>query len=90
MQRCSAKSKQSGVQCKNYALSHKKVCRMHGANGGPHTKQGAIACRNAPLKHGYYTKEMQEERRFFGQLIKGENVALKNTDDREFNQALNL
>lgn len=28
--RCSAKSKQSGVQCKNYAIAGGTVCRFHG------------------------------------------------------------
>lgn len=28
--RCSAKSKQTGVQCKNYAIAGGTVCRFHG------------------------------------------------------------
>ena len=32
MQRCKAKSKRSGEQCKNYAIKDYGVCRMHGAH----------------------------------------------------------
>jgi len=40
MQRCSAKSKRSSKQCKNYAVRDCNVCRMHGARGGPKTAKG--------------------------------------------------
>jgi hypothetical protein len=63
MQRCRAKSKRSGEQCKNYAVKGWSVCRMHGARGGPKTKKGKFRCKTAPLKHGYYCKEAIEERR---------------------------
>lgn len=32
--RCTAKSKRSGVRCKNPAVLGWSVCRMHGARGG--------------------------------------------------------
>ena len=63
MQRCKAKSKRSGQQCKNYAVKGTAVCRMHGSGGGPKTVIGWIKCKNAPLKHGFYSKEEVEERR---------------------------
>ena len=62
MQRCKAKSKRSGQQCKNYAVKGTAVCRMHGSGGGPKTVIGWIKCKNAPLKHGFYSKEEVEER----------------------------
>lgn len=39
---CTAKSKRSGVQCKNDAMRGKDKCRMHGGK--------------TPIKHGIYSK----------------------------------
>lgn len=55
MQRCKAKSKRSGAQCKNFAIKSWSVCRMHGARGGPKTKQGLFACKKGPYRHGLYS-----------------------------------
>lgn len=57
MQRCKAKSKRSGKQCKNYAIKGFKVCRMHGANRSPKTAIGKLKCKKAPVIHGFYNKE---------------------------------
>lgn len=72
MQRCKAKSKQSGQQCKNYSLKEWGVCRMHGARGGPKTKRGSLICKAAPFKHGRYSQESIEEMRFMRKLLKSE------------------
>lgn len=80
MQRCKAKSKRSGEQCKNYAIKGKGVCRMHGANGGPKTIQGHHACKTAPLRHGFYSKEGKEEMRFMRLLMKEEADHTKHED----------
>ncbi|MGA8165593.1 MAG: HGGxSTG domain-containing protein [Waddliaceae bacterium] len=77
MQRCRAKSKRSGNQCKNYAIKGWGVCRMHGAGGGPKTAKGLKVCKKASLKHGFYTQESVEEIRFMRALAKGEKM-----DDR--------
>jgi hypothetical protein len=61
MQRCKAKSKRSGEQCKNYAIKNYAVCRMHGAHGGPKTRQGLLACKKAPRKHGLYSYEALQD-----------------------------
>lgn len=74
MQRCRAKSKRSGEQCKNYAIKKYGVCRMHGAHGGPKTKQGYFACKKAPFKHGFYGQESKEEIRFMRELMELENI----------------
>ena len=64
MQRCRAKSKRSGVQCKNWAIKGWGVCRMHGARGGPMTQGGLSKCKLSSLKHGFYTEfEKMELRR---------------------------
>ena len=59
MQRCKAKSKRSGNQCKNHAIKSWGVCRMHGAKGGPKTVEGWMRCKKASLKHGFYSSEEQ-------------------------------
>lgn len=61
MQRCKAKSKRSGEQCKNYAIKTWGVCRMHGAKGGPKTTAGLSKCTIMPFKHGCYSKEVMEK-----------------------------
>jgi hypothetical protein len=70
MQRCKAKSKRSGEQCKNYAIKKYGVCRMHGAYGGPKTRLGLLACKKAPCKHGLYSYEALQELRECRKLIK--------------------
>ena len=72
MQRCRAMSKRSGEQCKNFAIKACGVCRMHGAHGGPKTHEGFLSCKNAPLKHGYYTQEAKEEMLFMRMLMENE------------------
>lgn len=69
MQRCKAKSKRSGEQCKNYAIKKWGVCRMHGAKGGPKTKAGLIKCTIMPLKHGFYSKAIKEEKKQIRSLM---------------------
>lgn len=47
--RCSARSKRTGEQCKNFVMKDKKVCRFHGgkSNGAPKGNKNSI-------KHGAY------------------------------------
>lgn len=72
MQRCSAKSKRSGDRCKNFAIKGVRVCRMHGAGGGPKTHASWIRCKRAPMKHGCYSKEAMEELKECRELMKKE------------------
>lgn len=62
MQRCKARSKRTGKRCRNPAVRGYSVCRMHGARGGPKTSEGTLRCKQAPLKHGFYTAESISER----------------------------
>ncbi len=72
MQRCKAKSKRSGEQCKNYAIKDRGVCRMHGAYGGPKTHKGLLICKEASFRHGFYTQEFKKEMEFMKKLLKKE------------------
>lgn len=60
--RCQAKSKRSGVCCKNPAVKGHKVCRMHGAGGGPPKGN-----KNA-LKHGQYSRATIEATRLLNAI----------------------
>ena len=66
MQRCKARSKRSDERCKNYAVRGHRVCRMHGARGGPMTNEGRMRCKMRSLKHGFYSQEQIELRREIG------------------------
>ncbi len=77
MQRCRAKSKRSGKQCKNYAINDYGVCRMHGARGGPKTEEGFLACKEAPLKHGCYSREALDELQLLRKLSRKEKTFTK-------------
>jgi len=69
--RCCATSKRTKVRCNAPALRGWAVCRFHGARGGaPKGK------RNGMYRHGLYTKETVEERRFLRQLLRQSREAL--------------
>lgn len=77
MSQCRAKSKRSGIQCKNNAAKDKSVCRFHGAFAGPKTADGIARIKKANTKHGNYTKEAINERKAFRKMIKGYEESLK-------------
>ena len=58
---CKAKSKQSGVQCKNPAVTSwgMKVCKFHGARRPSSIKRGAA---HPGYRHGAETLEAKAER----------------------------
>jgi hypothetical protein len=54
--RCTACSKRSKERCNNPAVSGFTVCRMHGARGGPRTKEGVDRIAMANTLHGRETR----------------------------------
>lgn len=68
--RCGAKTR-SGIPCKSPAMANGR-CRMHGgkSTGPPKGNKNA-------LKHGFYTKEAVEHRRYIRQLLKDSRELLK-------------
>ncbi len=74
MQRCKAKSKRSGEQCKNYAMREFTVCRMHGARGGPKTDHGQRLCKIAPMRHGFYSQEQKKDRASLRYVLNAESL----------------
>jgi hypothetical protein len=69
--RCGAKTR-SGTPCKSPAMANGR-CRMHGgkSTGPPRGNQNA-------LKHGFYTREAIEGRRYIRQLLKASQDLLNN------------
>jgi hypothetical protein len=62
--RCGAKRKHDGRSCQQPAMGNGR-CRFHGGKStGPKTPDGAQRARKAALRHGFYTAEAIEERRF--------------------------
>jgi len=63
--RCSATSKRTRVRCKAPAVRGWTVCRFHGARGG-----GLTGKRNGMYRHGLYTKESLQQRRYLSELLR--------------------
>ena len=80
MVQCKARSKRSGVQCRNHAVSGKRVCRIHGAFAGPKTPEGIARIKQANTTHGKYTKESLEEKRAFRKMLKDHKEILSQLD----------
>jgi hypothetical protein len=71
---CQAKSKQSGKQCRNFAVKHRFVCHIHGGktplhNPGPKTKEGKMRQKMSNWKHGLQSKEATAEKRALQDMI---------------------
>ncbi|WLR49579.1 HGGxSTG domain-containing protein (plasmid) [Halobacillus litoralis] len=61
-QQCTAKSKQTGEQCKNWAVSGNTKCRFHGGKStGAKTNEGKEKVSMNALKHGLYAKRFMDE-----------------------------
>ena len=67
--RCTARSKRSGLLCKNPAVKGWRVCRMHGAGGG----HGAGEA-NPAYRHGMRSQEWVELRKEIGEMGKDLSV----------------
>lgn len=63
--RCAARSKRTGLPCKNPAVRDWPVCRMHGAGGGQPAGE-----KHPNYRHGLRTKHMEEVRRLVSVLGK--------------------
>lgn len=75
---CEARSKQSGVRCKNFATKGKRVCRIHGGlSTGPKTKEGKLKQKMGSWKHGLYSSESKAELRQVREFIRQCKADLK-------------
>lgn len=73
--RCTAKSRRSGLPCKNPAVKGWSVCRMHGARGGHGSGKA-----NPAYKHGMRTREWEEMRKAVHQLARSSRELLNEAD----------
>ena len=80
MVQCKAKSKRSGVQCRNNAAKGKAVCRFHGASAGPKSTEGIARIKEANTTNGNFTKEAFEKRRSFRKMLKECRESLNQLD----------
>ena len=56
---CQAKCKATQQQCRCPAVRGYRVCRVHGARGGPRTAGGRARCAAAKLIHGKETRAIR-------------------------------
>ena len=69
--KCQAKAKSTGKRCGNLAMKDKRVCYLHGGwSTGPRTAEGLAKSKKANWKHGFYSEEMEAERRFVRSLLR--------------------
>ena len=69
--RCTATSKRTKQRCGAPAERGKCVCRFHGARAG--APKGSL---NGAYKHGLFTSEATQERRFVSALLKASRDAV--------------
>lgn len=68
---CKAKSKQSGIRCKNFVVKGKEVCHIHGGKStGAKTTKGKIRQKMASWEHGERSLEARNENRCIKKAIK--------------------
>lgn len=76
--RCGARTR-SGAPCKGPAMANGR-CRMHGGpSTGPRTPEGLARLRAARTKHGLYTAEAIELRRYLSALRRQSRALLEET-----------
>ena len=78
--RCGAKTRK-GTPCKAPAMPNGR-CRMHGGKStGPRTPEGLARSRKANWKHGFYSAEMVEERRFIRSMLRESREFMERIDN---------
>ncbi len=77
--RCGAMTRK-GTPCKAPAMANGR-CRMHGGKStGPRTPEGLERSRKANFKHGFYSVELLEERKFIRQLLRNSRETLEQVE----------
>ncbi len=66
---CGAKSKRTGLSCRQPSMKNGR-CRLHGGKStGPKTLEGLLRIKKSKTKHSYYSKEAIQERKNIRNLI---------------------
>jgi len=77
--RCGAKTRR-GTLCQGPAMRNRR-CRMHGgASTGPRTLAGIERSRKARWTHGWYLREVRDERRESRRLLRALAALLDGTE----------
>lgn len=77
--RCGAKTRR-GTPCQGPAMANGR-CRMHGGpSTGPRTPEGLERSRRARWIHGWYSREVRDERRESRRLLRALAALLDGTE----------
>ena len=80
---CTAKSKQSGIRCRNFTVKGKAVCWIHGGKStGPITAKGRDKIRKLKIKHGLYSQDAIDEQKQFRKLLLNAKETLEKVSDQ--------
>lgn len=80
---CTAKSKQSGSRCKNFAVKNKSVCWIHGGKSiGPSSAKGREKIQKLKTKHGLYSQKATAEKKQFRELLLNAKKTLQEVNDQ--------
>ncbi|MCP4611080.1 MAG: hypothetical protein GY845_20415 [Planctomycetes bacterium] len=79
--RCGAMTRK-GTSCLASAMTNGR-CRMHGGKStGPRTQEGLELSRKANFKHGFYSFELLEERKFIRQILRDSREILEQVENK--------
>ncbi len=79
--RCGAMTRK-GTPCLAPAMANGR-CRMHGGKStGPRTQKGLERSRKANFKHGFYSFELLEERKFIRQILRDSRETLEQVEKK--------
>ena len=75
--RCGARTR-AGTPCRQAAVTGRTRCRMH---GGAHGSGGPLGKRNGNYRHGKFTKEAAETKRWIRGLLEQARAAAAKMDE---------
>ena len=74
--RCQAKCKATQQQCRCPAVRGYRVCRVHGARGGPRTAKGLERCAAAKRIHGKETRAVRAKAAQSARRVRAARLAI--------------
>jgi hypothetical protein len=83
---CQAKCKATQQQCRCPAVRGYRVCRVHGARGGPSTSGGRARCAAAKLIHGTETRAIRAKAAQSTKRIRAARFAIGLLDSDQVDQ----
>ena len=83
---CQAKCKATQKQCRCPAVRGYRVCRVHGARGGPKTAEGRARCAKAKTVHGTETRAIRAKAAQATKRIRAARLAIGLLDSDQVDQ----